>query len=67
MMYYRSATFLLSDIFLFRFTYISVDVTYVDEDILIIRDASGVPELLVRKDKEFSKNWGTEPSEAEDN
>jgi hypothetical protein len=42
------------------------DVTYVDEDILIIRDASGVPELLVRKEKDFSKQWGTEPSEAED-
>lgn len=38
-------------------------VTYVDEDVLIIRDGSGVPELLVRKDKDFSKNWGTEPSE----
>jgi hypothetical protein len=38
-------------------------VTYVDEDILIIRDGSGVPELLVRKEKGFSKNWGTEPSE----
>lgn len=36
-------------------------VTYVDEDILIIRDDSGVPELLVRKDKSFSKNWGTDP------
>jgi hypothetical protein len=36
-------------------------VTYVDEDLLIIRDASGVPEVLVRKEKTFSKNWGTDP------
>ena len=40
-------------------------VTYVDEDILIIRDDSGVPELLVRKDKSFSKNWGTDPDESD--
>ena len=38
-------------------------VTYVDDDILIIRDCSGVPELLVRKEKDFSNNWRTEPSE----
>jgi len=25
-------------------------VTYVDEDVLIVRDASGVPEILVRKE-----------------
>lgn len=36
-------------------------VTYLDEDILIIRDGSGVPELLVRKEKTFSRNWGTDP------
>jgi len=41
-------------------------VTYVDEDILVIRDASGVPELLVRKEKTFSRNWGTEPSDVDD-
>ena len=41
-------------------------VTYLDEDLLIIRDASGVPELLVRKEKVFSKDWGTEPAEVED-
>lgn len=40
-------------------------VTYVDEDILIIRDDSGVPELLVRKDKSFSKNWGKDPDESD--
>jgi hypothetical protein len=38
-------------------------VTYVDEDLLIIRDGSGVPEVLVRKEKTFSRNWGTEPSD----
>jgi hypothetical protein len=40
-------------------------VTYVDEDILIIRDDSGVPELLVRKEKNFSRNWGTDPEETD--
>jgi hypothetical protein len=37
-------------------------VTYVDEDLLVVRDASGVPEVLVRKSKTFRDNWGTEPS-----
>eukprot|EP00429_Kryptoperidinium_foliaceum_P059173 CAMPEP_0176075314 /NCGR_PEP_ID=MMETSP0120_2-20121206/37643_1 /TAXON_ID=160619 /ORGANISM="Kryptoperidinium foliaceum, Strain CCMP 1326" /LENGTH=265 /DNA_ID=CAMNT_0017409019 /DNA_START=82 /DNA_END=876 /DNA_ORIENTATION=- len=32
-------------------------VTYVDEDIMILRDASGVPELLIRKEKDFSRQW----------
>lgn len=41
-------------------------VTYVDEDLLIVRDASGVPEVLVRKEKVFSQNWGNEPGEVED-
>merc|ERR1712232_1508456 len=41
-------------------------VTYVDEDILITRDDSGVPELLVRKEKVFTNSWGTEPSEVDD-
>mmetsp|Transcript_3039 Transcript_3039/g.5689 ORF Transcript_3039/g.5689 Transcript_3039/m.5689 type:complete len:311 (-) Transcript_3039:124-1056(-) len=36
-------------------------VTYVDEDLLVVRDASGVPEVLVRKEKEFMKNWGVDP------
>ena len=36
-------------------------VTYVDEDLLVVRDASGVPEVLVRKDPTFSRNWGVEP------
>eukprot|EP00568_Trieres_chinensis_P009288 CAMPEP_0183291044 /NCGR_PEP_ID=MMETSP0160_2-20130417/597_1 /TAXON_ID=2839 ORGANISM="Odontella Sinensis, Strain Grunow 1884" /NCGR_SAMPLE_ID=MMETSP0160_2 /ASSEMBLY_ACC=CAM_ASM_000250 /LENGTH=323 /DNA_ID=CAMNT_0025451791 /DNA_START=92 /DNA_END=1063 /DNA_ORIENTATION=+ len=41
-------------------------VTYVDEDILVVRDASGVPEVLVRKEKVFRETWGTEPGEVED-
>lgn len=41
-------------------------VTYVDEDLLVVRDASGVPEILVRKNKTFSRNWGTEPESMED-
>lgn len=41
-------------------------VTYVDEDLLIVRDASGVPEVLTRKDKTFSRSWGTEPSAVDD-
>jgi hypothetical protein len=40
-------------------------VTYVDEDLLIVRDASGVPEVLVRKEKTFSKVWGVEPGQAD--
>ena len=41
-------------------------VTYVDNDLLVVRDASGVPEVLVRKEKTFSQNWGTEPSALDD-
>ena len=36
-------------------------VTYVDEDLLVVRDASGVPEVLLRKDPTFSRKWGDEP------
>jgi len=36
-------------------------VTYVDDDLLIIRDDSGVPEVLVRKEKVFMDNWGVDP------
>jgi len=32
-------------------------VTYVDNDILVVRDGSGVPEILVRKEKMFMGNW----------
>jgi hypothetical protein len=41
-------------------------VTYLDEDFLIVRDGSGVPEVLVRKEKQFSKSWGTEPGAVSD-
>jgi len=41
-------------------------VTYVDNDLLIIRDDSGVPEVLVRKEKVFLDNWGTEPDDVDD-
>lgn len=41
-------------------------VTYVDDDLLIIRDGSGVPEVLVRKEKVFLDNWGTEPGDVDD-
>lgn len=41
-------------------------VTYLDEDLLVVRDASGVPEILTRKDKVFRSNWGTEPSAMQD-
>ena len=38
-------------------------VTYLDEDLLVVRDGSGIPEVLVRKEKTFSKQWGTEPGD----
>lgn len=41
-------------------------ITYLDDDIMIARDASGIPEVLVRKEKQFSQNWGKEPSEVDD-
>lgn len=41
-------------------------VTYLDEDLLIVRDGSGVPEILIRKQASFSKEWGTEPSDLDD-
>lgn len=41
-------------------------VTYVDEDLLIVRDASGIPEVLVRQEKKFQRNWGNEPSDLTD-
>ena len=41
-------------------------ITYVDEDLLVVRDASGVPEVLVRKQKVFVENWGVEPSSLDD-
>lgn len=41
-------------------------ITYVDEDIMIVRDASGVPEILVRKQKQFTNNWGNDPGALDD-
>lgn len=41
-------------------------VTFVDEELLVVRDGSGIPEVLVRKPKTFQQNWGTEPSALED-
>jgi hypothetical protein len=41
-------------------------VTYLDEDLLVVRDASGVPEVLTRKEKIFRNNWGNEPSAMQD-
>lgn len=41
-------------------------VTFCDDELLVVRDGSGVPEVLVRKTKSFSQNWGTEPSALED-
>lgn len=41
-------------------------VTFLDNDLLIVRDGSGVPEILLRKQKTFSRNWGNEPSEFDD-
>merc|ERR1719464_343502 len=42
-------------------------VTYLDEDLLLIRNGAGVPELLIRKEKSFTRNWGTEPTSIDDN
>jgi hypothetical protein len=41
-------------------------VTYLDQDLLVVRDASGVPEVLTRKEKAFRSNWGNEPSSIQD-
>lgn len=41
-------------------------VTYLDEDLMIVRDGSGVPELLVRKEKSFTRVWGDEPTTVDD-
>lgn len=41
-------------------------ITYLDEDLMVVRDASGIPEVLVRKEKEFTKNWGVDPDNQDD-
>ena len=60
---YESATVLSNEVEIPAMLQYTRDmyVTYVDEDILVIRDGSGVPELLVRKEKTFTRNWGTDP------
>jgi len=65
---YESASVLGQDIELPEPLQYSRDlyVTYVDEDLLVVRDGSGIPEVLVRKEKTFSQNWGTEPSDVDD-
>ena len=40
-------------------------VTYLDDDLLVVRDETGVPEVLLRKEKEFEGSEG-EPSYADD-
>lgn len=39
-------------------------ISYLDDDLLVVRDASGVPEVLIRKT--YSNKWGKEPSEVDD-
>jgi PAP_fibrillin len=65
---YESATIMNQSINLPTLLQYSRDiyVTYLDDDLLIVRDASGVPEILIRKQKRFSQNWGTEPSALDD-
>lgn len=41
-------------------------ITYLDDDLLIVRDATGVPEILVRPSKQFMKDWGIEPNMVDD-
>lgn len=41
-------------------------VTYLDEDLMIVRDESGIPEILVRKSMEFLVESTGEPSFADD-
>lgn len=41
-------------------------VTYLDDDLLIVRDSTGVPEVLLRKDKTFRTTVETEPGDVED-
>ena len=41
-------------------------ITYLDDDLMVARDESGVPEILVRKEKEFLDSFTGEPSAADD-
>ena len=60
---YESATVLSNEVEIPSMLQYTRDmyVTYVDDDILVVRDGSGIPELLVRKEKTFTRNWGTDP------
>jgi len=60
---YESATVMDRDINLPNLFQYARDiyVTYLDDDLLIVRDASGIPEILIRKQKTFSRDWGNEP------
>lgn len=40
-------------------------ITYLDEDLMVVRDATGVAEVLLRKEKEFQGTSGS-PSSADD-
>lgn len=39
---------------------------YLDDDLMVVRDESGIPEILVRKPKEFLVESTGEPSYADD-
>lgn len=41
-------------------------VTYADDDMLVVRDSSGVPEVLVRKGMGSQKSWGISSSADEE-
>lgn len=41
-------------------------VTYLDEEVLVIRDQSGTPDVLVRKDKFGGRPLSEEPSFSDD-
>mmetsp|Transcript_22182 Transcript_22182/g.61759 ORF Transcript_22182/g.61759 Transcript_22182/m.61759 type:complete len:312 (-) Transcript_22182:76-1011(-) len=65
---YESATVLDKVVDLPKFMQYSreIYITYLDEDLLVIRDGSGIPELLIRKEKSFTRNWGIEPTTVDD-
>jgi hypothetical protein len=65
---YESASVLGRDVAIPNMLQYSRDlyVTYLDEDLLVVRDGSGIPELLVRKKKDFIRNWGVEPTSIDD-
>jgi hypothetical protein len=40
-------------------------VSYLDDDLLVVRDSFGAPDILIRKDKAFLSNTGV-PSATDD-